>query len=98
MGKARDLFKKYQTTLTFEEASFLITEGIFSKTRNPMYLGMFMLLLGLGISFMNLFSIITAIAFVMLLHMYFIPREEKHMLELFGKDYLNYKHNVKRWV
>ena len=49
MGKARELFRKHRTTLAIERPSSLITEGIFSKTRNPMYGGMFLLLLGVGI-------------------------------------------------
>ena len=57
MGKSRDLFRKYKTTLAFEKSTYLITEGVFSKTRNPMYAGMFILLFGLGISFMNAFSV-----------------------------------------
>jgi|GEM_PF-4331134 len=39
MGKARDLFRKHKTTLAIKRSSFLITEGIFSRSRNPMYAG-----------------------------------------------------------
>ena len=48
MGKARYLFKKHQTTLFFTESHSMVTEGIYSKTRNPMYIGMFILLLGIA--------------------------------------------------
>ncbi|MCD4736233.1 MAG: isoprenylcysteine carboxylmethyltransferase family protein [Bacteroidales bacterium] len=98
MGKSKDLFKKHQTSLAIEKSSFLITEGIFSKTRNPMYLGMFLLLLGIGVCFMNLFSIMTAIGFLVLIHFMVIPKEEKIMYKSFGQDYLEYKKNVNRWI
>ena len=60
MGKARNLFNKYKTTLDFDKSSHLITEGIFLKTRNPMYIGRFLFLSGISICFMNLFSILTS--------------------------------------
>lgn len=98
MGKARDLFKKYQTTLNFGKSSYLIQEGIFLKTRNPMYIGMFLMLLGVGICFGNLFSILIPIAFIVLIHFLFVLDEEKVMLETFGQVYLDYKAKVKRWL
>lgn len=98
MGKARDLFRKRQTTLAIEKSSFLITEGIFSKTRNPMYAGMFFLLLGVGICFRNLFSILMAIGFILVMQFVFIPEEEKLMHESFGPEYLEYKKKVRRWI
>lgn len=98
MGRSRDLFKKHQTTLFIEKSSHLITEGVFSKTRNPMYIGMFLLLLGLGICFRNLFSILTAFGFILLINFTFILKEEKMMTETFGKSYLDYKRSVKRWI
>jgi protein-S-isoprenylcysteine O-methyltransferase Ste14 len=98
MGKSRDLFKKHQTTLDFDKSSYLITEGVFSKTRNPMYIGMFLLLLGLGVCFLNIFSVLTAFVFLLLMQLVFIPREEKLMAEAFGKQYREYKSQVRRWV
>jgi protein-S-isoprenylcysteine O-methyltransferase Ste14 len=98
MGKARDLFRKHRTTLAIERPSCLVTEGIFSKTRNPMYAGMFLLLFGVGICFGNLFSIITAIGFIFTMQFVFIPEEEKLMHGAFGPEYLEYKKKVRRWI
>lgn len=98
MGKSNDLFKKHQTTLTIEKSSFLIQDGVFSKTRNPMYISMFLLLLGIGFCFRNIFSILTPFVFIILIHFLFVLKEEKLMLEAFGQDYLDYKKRVKRWI
>lgn len=98
MGKARDLFRKHQTTLAIGRSSFLITEGIFSKTRNPMYIGMFLLLFGTGICFRNIFSIFTAIGFILIMRFVFIPEEERLMYESFGPAYMEYKKKVRRWI
>ncbi len=98
MGKTQTLIKRYNTTLAIEKSSQMITEGVFSKTRNPMYVGMFLLLLGLGLCFRNIFSILTPFGFISILRMVFIPREEKLMHDAFGQDYLDYKNKVRRWI
>ncbi|MBK8808370.1 MAG: isoprenylcysteine carboxylmethyltransferase family protein [Bacteroidales bacterium] len=98
MGKARDLFKKNQTTLDIEKSTFLIDEGVFSKTRNPMYIGMFLLLLGIGICFMNIISILLPFLFIISIHFVFVLKEEKLMTEVFGQEYIHYKEKVKRWI
>jgi len=98
MSKARDLFKKNQTTFTYNKASKLVTDGIFSKSRNPMYIGMTLLLLGIGIIFTNILSILTTILFILLVNFISIPSEEKMMEDLFKQEYLEYKKKVSRWI
>lgn len=98
MGKTRDLFDKYKTTLGFDKSSHLINEGIFIKTRNPMYVGMFLFLFGISICFTNLFSILTSIAFILAIRICFISREEKLLNDEFGDIYSAYKKQVRRWI
>lgn len=98
MGKARDLFRQHHTTLEIEAPTSLIRDGIFAKTRNPMYIGMFLLLFGLAICFRNVISIITPSLFLLLVNIFVIPQEEKLMHNAFGDEYLDYKKHVKRWV
>ncbi len=96
-GKARDLFKKYNTTLDFETSVHLIDEGVFSKSRNPMYVGMFLLLLGISVCFENIISICIPFVFIILVGIYFIPLEEMMMQKRFGKVYSDYKNKTKLW-
>lgn len=98
MGKSRDLFRKHQATLAIRESSAMISEGVFSKTRNPMYLGFFLLLLGISVCFRNFFSILVALGYAVLMQFVFIPKEEKLMSEKFGAQYLDYKRKVRRWL
>lgn len=98
MGKARDLFKKHNTNLAIETSSSLVTEGPYTKTRNPMYIGMFLLLLGIAVCFANLLSMLAPLGFILAIHLIFIPKEEKLMHEAFGNQYLKYKGKVKRWI
>jgi protein-S-isoprenylcysteine O-methyltransferase Ste14 len=98
MGKARDLFKKHQTTLKIEKSNHMIDEGIFSKTRNPMYMGMSILIFGFSIFSTNVFTLFLPLFFMTIVRLIFIKREEQLMFETFGKSYLEYKKTVKRWI
>lgn len=98
MGKTHDLFKKYNTPISITKSTYLITEGPFAYSRNPMYLGMFLFLLGISICFMNLFSILSAIAFLITINFIYVRDEEKLMQESFGIDYISYKNRVRKWI
>lgn len=98
MGKARELFKKHNANMAIETSSSLVTEGPYAKTRNPRYIGMFLLLLGIAVCFANLFSMVMPFGFILAIHLIFIPKEEKLMHEAFGNQYLEYKSKVKRWL
>ena len=95
------LFKKKETTVNpikIETASSLVTSGIFNYSRNPMYLGMALILIGLSLKF-NLIGGFIFTAFFMLFITYFqIRPEEKAMHEIFGEEFLNYKENVRMWL
>lgn len=97
-GKARELFKKHNTNLAIKTSSNLVTVGPYAKTRNPMYIGMFLLLLGIAVCFANLLSMTMPFGFIVSIHLIFIPKEEKLMNEAFGNQYLEYKSKVKRWI
>jgi protein-S-isoprenylcysteine O-methyltransferase Ste14 len=98
MGKARDLFRKHQTTLKIEKSNHMVKEGVFSKTRNPMYMGMAILIFGFSILSKNIFALFLPLFFMAAVRLIFIKREEKLMFETFGKDYLEYKKEVRRWL
>jgi protein-S-isoprenylcysteine O-methyltransferase Ste14 len=98
MGKSRDLFKKYKTTLAIKNSTSLIQEGIFLRTRNPMYVGMFLFLFGLGICSKNLISILIPFGCILILHFVFVLKEEKLLFDSFGQDYAGYTAKVKRWI
>ena len=80
------------------QSNKLITSGIYKYIRNPMYLALVILQIGLGISLsflhISLMSIFTAIA----LHYFIIKREETYLKNLFGADYESYKAKSRRWI
>jgi len=80
------------------EASHLVTEGVFSYTRNPMYLGMVIILLGVSIYNGVYIGIIILPCFVLYLTEFQIKPEEEAMEELFSADYTDYLKRVRRWL
>lgn len=98
-GSAAMLFKKNKTTLNPNQASSkLVISGPFKFSRNPMYLGMFLMLLGISIYFGNLGSILISIIFFLMIKIVVITFEEKKMSEKFGSQFDNYKLKVRRWI
>ena len=95
------LFKKDKTTvnpINPEEATTLVTTGIFSITRNPMYLGLFFVIFSTVLFFGSWFGIIILILFVWYINKFQIIPEEEAMEKLFGNKYYEYRQNVRRWI
>ncbi len=98
MGRTRKLFRKHNTTLKISDSNYLITEGVFSKCRNPMYRGMTILLLGISMFSSNLAALGIPLLFIMLVSTCIIPKEEKLMDATFGESYREYKNRVRMWI
>lgn len=95
-------FKISKTTvnpLKPETASSLVTSGIFSRTRNPMYLGLTSLLISFSIYFSSVFGIIIYLPlFISYITIFQIIPEEDAMNKLFSNDYKSYCLKVRRWI
>ena len=95
------LFRKYQTTITPlnpSNATKLITDGIYKYSRNPMYLGLLLVLFGISI-ILNLIGGLSLIPlFILYLNLFQIIPEENAMMDLFKDEFLDYKENVRRWI
>ena len=94
-------FIKSKTTVNpiqFEEVNKLITSGIFKYSRNPMYLGMLMIVLSASIFYLNIYSILTPLLFILWINKFQIKREEEFLIEKFGDEYLSYKKKTRRWI
>jgi protein-S-isoprenylcysteine O-methyltransferase Ste14 len=93
-----DSFVKADTGLIpFDEASTLITGGFYRFTRNPMYLGMFLILFGVAFLFGNISGLLPLVLFVLVIRINFIAGEERMLEATFGQQYLEYKSRVRRW-
>ncbi len=93
------LFRQKDTTIKpFQESSYLVKEGIFNYSRNPIYLGMITVLIGLWILEGSLTPLFIIPVFTWLIQELFIKQEEKMLLDKFGESYQEYKATVRRWI
>lgn len=82
---------------TFGEPGRLITEGLFRRTRNPMYLGMLLALAGVAIVLGSLAPGVVVLIFFGLMQAWYIPFEEHAMAQRFGDAFRAYQREVPRW-
>lgn len=92
-------FRKARTNLVpFTESTALVTHGLFAYTRNPMYLGMLILLAGIAVLLNERWPWLVLPAFAAVIQFRFIHFEEQLMEQTFGDEYLAYKSRVRRWL
>lgn len=92
------LFKKYKTPHKFQPSNYVIQDGVFSFSRNPIYLGMVLLLIGYAVILQNLISLVIPLIFFLIIHFKFIPYEENKMKKELGDEYLEYEKKVRKWL
>lgn len=94
-------FRRARTTinpLAPQRASALVQTGVFGLTRNPMYLGMLMVLIGWAAYLGNAASLLALPLFVWLLNTLQIKPEERILKQRFGEHFVRYAARVRRWV
>jgi len=94
-------FRRARTTLhpqKPEATSSVVRSGIYSRSRNPMYLGMLLVLVAWGAWLANFASLALAAALVPYLNRFQIEPEERAMARNFGADYAEYLRKVRRWL
>ena len=83
---------------TVKPTTAIVSNGPFRFTRNPIYLGMIIGQIGLAIAFNSLWLLITLVPFYFLIRYGVVAREEAYLERKFGRQYLDYKDRVRRWV
>jgi protein-S-isoprenylcysteine O-methyltransferase Ste14 len=94
-------FRRVRTTvnpLHPEKASTLVTSGIYRLTRNPMYLGMLLVLLAWALILSNAVAASVVPAFVLYMNRFQIMAEETALSAAFGQEFVEYKSRVRRWL
>lgn len=81
-----------------QNASALVTGGIYRWTRNPMYLGMATLLLAWGVWLANAGALAVISLFVAYLNRFQIAPEEGALQDRFGDEFAAYRARVRRWL
>ena len=94
-------FRRQKTTvnpLKPKQASSLVTSGIFKFSRNPMYLGMLIVLLSISFKFNLVGGIVISLFFYLFITRFQILPEEEAMNELFGDEFIEYSNRTRRWI
>jgi protein-S-isoprenylcysteine O-methyltransferase Ste14 len=93
------LFRKSGTsTRPTHHATALVTSGPFRFSRNPMYLAIVIMLLGIAAWVGSLPMLIAPVGFFAFTSLVFIPYEERRLRETFGAAYLSFTQRVRRWI
>lgn len=94
-------FRQARTTvnpLAPEKTSYLVTSGIYRFTRNPMYLGLFLVLLGWALFLFSIWALLGPAAFMLYMNQFQIEPEEEVLARKFGAEFSNYCDRVRRWI
>jgi protein-S-isoprenylcysteine O-methyltransferase Ste14 len=94
-------FKKIKTTISPlkpNKTSSLVNSGIYAYTRNPMYLGLLLMLFSTALFLKNLISFLIIPLFILFITKNQILPEEEALENIFGEEYKNYKKKVRRWI
>lgn len=83
---------------TNEPTRALVTTGIHGRTRNPIYVGMFLIYAGIGIAAQSLWILILLLPLAVVINYGVVAREEAYLEWLFGEEYRTYKARVRRWI
>jgi protein-S-isoprenylcysteine O-methyltransferase Ste14 len=93
------LFSRVGTNIrTFNEPGVLVTDGLFRWSRNPMYLGFVLLLLGTAMLLGTATPFLAVALFAVVADRWYIAFEERAMKAKFGADYAAYMRRTRRWV
>lgn len=94
-------FRRHKTTLNpllKTDATALVSGGIYQRTRNPMYLGMLLALIGGIFYWANLFTALGCVAFVVYMNRFQIEPEEEYLIGHFPDAFPEYMIRVRRWL
>ena len=94
-------FIKSKTTVNpvkFKNVNRLVTNGIYRYSRNPMYLGMILIIISTTIYYLNFISVFSPLIFYIWINKFQINREEIFLEDKFGNEYLKYKSKTRRWI
>ncbi|HSY06503.1 MAG TPA: isoprenylcysteine carboxylmethyltransferase family protein [Steroidobacteraceae bacterium] len=84
--------------IPFARPTALVTTGVYRVTRNPMYLGITLIFCGAAGMLGSVGALLPLPLLIWILQQGYIVREERLLAQLFGGDYLQYRHRVRRWL
>ena len=99
VASARILFKRTgQNPIPWKPTPELIFQGPYRFTRNPMYVGVSLFVVGLGVALNNLWISLFAAPALLTVHFIAVLPEERYLLEKFGENYGRFLARVRRYL
>ncbi|HRQ39282.1 MAG TPA: isoprenylcysteine carboxylmethyltransferase family protein [Chloroflexota bacterium] len=94
----REFAQHGQPTDPGHPTSKVIKTGVFALSRNPLYLGSSIVLLGIALMLNTLWAIVTLLLSMIICHYVLIMPEERYLATKFGNEYEEYVASVNRWL
>ncbi len=92
-------FRKAKTTLNpHGSVTTMATNGVYRFTRNPIYLGFLLMVIGFPLQSGTYWGLVIAPLFIESINSLVIKHEETYLERKFGKEYTEYKSRVRRWL
>jgi protein-S-isoprenylcysteine O-methyltransferase Ste14 len=83
---------------TRKPSTTIVEAGPYKYSRNPIYVGMALMLVGIGLAVGSAWTILMVVPFLAIIRTGVIAREERYLAAKFGADYDGYRSRVRRWV
>ncbi len=81
-----------------QAASSLVVSGVYRVSRNPMYVGLLLVLLGWAVLLANVLALAIVPTFILYMNRFQIGPEETALAKMFGEQYATYRSRVRRWL
>jgi protein-S-isoprenylcysteine O-methyltransferase Ste14 len=99
MLRAWWLFRRRSTAICpTAKTTSLVTDDVYRLTRDPMYLGIILMLLGVSVTTGCVPCLVASLFFFLIIDFVFCPFEEAKLEQAFGNDYARYRNAVRRWL
>jgi len=95
---AREIKKVKSNIQPFKPTTALAVSGPYRFSRNPMYLGMILIYIGMGVYMNTLWAFIMLLLVLWAIQYGVVMREERYLERKFGEEYMKYKRKIKRWL
>jgi protein-S-isoprenylcysteine O-methyltransferase Ste14 len=92
------LFRRAGTNVApWSESSVIVETGAYKRTRNPMYIGMALIMMGAALLLSSRGGLLMVPVALILINRFVVPREEAYLTRRFGDEYRNYCGRTRRW-
>ena len=95
---SRELIKHYEHPSPYRPTGAIVESGIYRFTRNPLYLGLLLVALAVGIGANDAWVLLSVVPLFLLLHFGVVRAEERYLSAKFGSRYDDYRRSVRGWL